>query len=181
MFNLPAKDFYGITTAGQIETASRKVFSGVLEENPVKIDENGVKSFHEYADMKLDGLNPDDEIVGKFFAQRKGNVLCVIVRPAGIRKISSETKFYINFYNIQEKNEGKIYEQVLICSGFGACIIGQGSPREIAELERSPHLKSPAKVGWAEMCLGSNKKKLGFVSALILAGVAIFLKKKILF
>lgn len=115
-----------------------------------------------------------------FIHKKKGDFLCAIVLPsARIRGISSWTKFYINFYDIREK--GRIHEQVRIYSGFGACIIGDGSPEENTKLEKALNPRAQDKERWAGMCLGSNKKKLVLLSASIFVGVAIFLKRRNLF
>lgn len=180
LFNRPEREFIGIIGDDEIIKAGMKILFAVLGENPLEIDPSLGGLPREYDSMKLDGLHPDDKILKKFYSKKHGNIICAIVcPPIDVRFLHIATIFHINFYEIENKVEGKICDQIRICSGFDAVITGLGIPNKIDELEKT--LQSQYEVRWTEMFTSWNKKKLGWVLSSILAGAVIYAKEGNLF
>jgi len=155
MLNIDSKTLFGIKTDDQIINASRKVFTSIIGEDPFYIRDQNSEDFDEYANIKFDWINPGDKIVGTFLSREKKNMVCVIVLPPCSTETTLRTKFYLNFYEVAEERVIKCI-RVLIYSGVHGCITGQGTPEEIAILERDLHQKTPSEVPILERDLNKN-------------------------
>jgi len=176
MLDIYSKKLLGIITDAQIIEASREVFCSVFDVDP--FHDHKAESFDKYENIKFDLINPDDRIVDKFLYRKDRHILCLIVLPPGSIEYFPITKFYLNLYEVE--NEERVIKcmQVLICSGVDACIVGQGDPEEIANLERALHQETSGEIAVARKWFGMDKKILNLLngSALALAAAWIIFK-----
>lgn len=181
IFGCDREQFYGIKSDSEIIDASKKVFRSVVRKEPSEhLDEKGEESLDKNANINIDGIKTDGRIVGKLHAQPESDVLCVIVLAPVSIEAPEVTKFYINFIELDDKESVTRCEQVIICSGEDACIVGVGSPKGIAVCAKTLYQQALGKGALVGTWFRQNKTYLIWIaaSALFLAGARNILKKR---
>lgn len=174
-----AEEYFEINSPDVIFRACKKVFNSVLKEDPERFDRKGTELTKKYEGLELLGLDPNDEILGKFYA-KKNNIVCAIVRSICAENTIFITTIHVNFYKINEHGEGEAYKQVIICSGTASCIFAQGDPGEIQDLIQALNPEGSDEEDSHETLTGFNKSEMAEICGslfIIGCGSVYFLKR----
>lgn len=187
-FDRNQKEFCQIKSNAEIEEACEKIFFNVLGEQAVRVDRKGQKYIEKYATLRLEGINPDCEVYERYLAKEsEDTTLCVILLVKNREKLFPITKFYINFYKIEDEDEDVfLYDQALVVSGKDSCIIGFGRADEIASIERTLRENTPQEDDKNRKFSVKNKNSVGMISLSVLTlltgvSVAYVLRSKNIF
>lgn len=164
----------------EISLACRELCRLLFDDEVVHISDNDEELSQKYKNHELGWIDDGDEILRIFTIGTCKDIVGVIILSDCSNRSDQAIKFYVNFYEIKNQTEAKIFLQAKYESGQEMKMIVLGKPDDILSFIRAHKPTTPSKQGASKTWYGLNKE-LGVFSgcAFILTCGFLFFNRKI--